>query len=236
MQKFANFHQKLHLKYLQNFAYSIDILCIERPPHTTGVFKFRAHKRNKKGLKSIRVPKLTRQLLHKPKHCQSPSNCNINMPSKRNLTVHYYSQVIDRVNTIKDDTTLHVRKFNKMTQSWKRDWFAFTDVQFLVIVPPDHTWVDFCYGAAKDSRPRGAVWPMDAFTALDVHCATWDSCPGFVCSEEVAGDEVLSGFSRQSWNYRIWWLGCPFSRIAGQIYPRTLNGLGQWSNWKTCHL
>jgi hypothetical protein len=32
---------------------------IERPPHTTGIFKFRAHKGNIKGLKSIRVPKLT---------------------------------------------------------------------------------------------------------------------------------------------------------------------------------
>jgi hypothetical protein len=26
------------------------------------------------------------------------------------------------------------------------------------------------------------------------------SCPGFVCSEEVAGDEVLSGFPRKFWN------------------------------------
>jgi hypothetical protein len=24
-------------------------------------------------------------------------------------------------------------------------------------------------------------------------CAAWDCCPGFVCSEEVTGDEVLSG-------------------------------------------
>jgi hypothetical protein len=32
---------------------------------------------------------------------------------------------------------------------------------------------------------------------------------------------------------RIWWLGCP--RIAGQIISRTLDGLGQWSNWKTCN-
>jgi hypothetical protein len=43
------------------------------------------------------------------------------MPSLRHLAVHYYSQVIDRVNTIKDDTTQHVRKFNRMTQSWERD-------------------------------------------------------------------------------------------------------------------
>jgi hypothetical protein len=53
-----------------------------RPPHTTGVYKFLAHKGN-------------------------PSNRNINMPSKRHLSVYYYSQVIDRVNTIKDDTTQH---------------------------------------------------------------------------------------------------------------------------------
>jgi hypothetical protein len=25
-------------------------------------------------------------------------------------------------------------------------------------------------------------------------CAAWNTCAGFVCSEEVAGDEVLSGF------------------------------------------
>jgi hypothetical protein len=87
------------------------------PRPKTGVFKFRAHKGHIKGLKSIRVPKLTRQLLHKPQHCQSPFNRNINMPIKRHLAVHCYSQVIDRVNTIKDDTTRHVRKFNKTTQS-----------------------------------------------------------------------------------------------------------------------
>jgi hypothetical protein len=28
-------------------------------------------------------------------------------------------------------------------------------------------------------------------------CAAWDSCPGFVCSEEVAGNEVLSRFPRK---------------------------------------
>jgi hypothetical protein len=50
------------------------------------------------------------------------------MLRKRHLTVHYYSQVIDRVNKIKDDTTQHVQKFNRMTQPWKRDR-AFTDVQ-----------------------------------------------------------------------------------------------------------
>jgi hypothetical protein len=67
--------------------------------------------------KIIRAPKHTRQPIHKSQHCQSPSNRNINMPSKRHLAVHYYSQVIDKVNTIKDDTTQHVRKFNRMTQS-----------------------------------------------------------------------------------------------------------------------
>jgi hypothetical protein len=50
---------------------SIDICAIERPPHTTGVFKFQG---NIKGLKSIGVPKLTRKPLQKPQHYQSPSN------------------------------------------------------------------------------------------------------------------------------------------------------------------
>jgi hypothetical protein len=76
------------------------IAAIDRPLHTTGVYKFRAHKGNITGLESTRVPKLTRQPLHKPKHCQSPSNRNINMLSKRHLAVHYYFQVIDRVNTM----------------------------------------------------------------------------------------------------------------------------------------
>jgi hypothetical protein len=31
-------------------------------------------------------------------------------------------------------------------------------------------------------------------------CAAWDSCPGFVCLEEVTGVEVLSGFPWKSWN------------------------------------
>jgi hypothetical protein len=31
-------------------------------------------------------------------------------------------------------------------------------------------------------------------------CAAWDSCLGFVCSEELEGDEVVSGFPRKSWN------------------------------------
>jgi hypothetical protein len=88
-------------------------------PYTTGVFKFRAHKRNIKVFKSIKVAKLTWQTLHKPQYCQSLSNRNINMPSKWHLAVHYYSQVIDKVNTIKDDTTQHVRKFNRNTQSWE---------------------------------------------------------------------------------------------------------------------
>jgi hypothetical protein len=61
---------------------SIDVCAIERPSHTTDVFKFRSHKGKIKG---IRVPKLTRQLLHKPHHCQSPSNHNINMLSKRHV-------------------------------------------------------------------------------------------------------------------------------------------------------
>jgi hypothetical protein len=29
----------------------------------------------------------------------------------------------------------------------------------------------------------------------------WDSRPGFVCSEEVVGDEMLSGFPLKSWSY-----------------------------------
>jgi hypothetical protein len=62
---------------------SINVCATEKPSHTTGVFKFRVHKGNIKGLKSIRAPKLTRQPLHKPKHCQSSSNHNINMPIKR---------------------------------------------------------------------------------------------------------------------------------------------------------
>jgi hypothetical protein len=31
-------------------------------------------------------------------------------------------------------------------------------------------------------------------------CAAWDSCPGFVCLEELSGVEVLSGFPWKSWN------------------------------------
>jgi hypothetical protein len=37
------------------------------------------------------------------------------------------------------------------------------------------------------------IW--HALTALDVQLKT----PGFVCSEELAGDEVLSGFPRKAW-------------------------------------
>jgi hypothetical protein len=108
-------HPKPRNAYLTNFFYtpnSIDVCTIEKPPYTTGVCKIRAHKGNIKGIKNIRVHKLTRQTLHKPQHWQSSSNRINNMPSKRHL---YYCQVIDRVNTIKDDTTQHVGKFNRMT-------------------------------------------------------------------------------------------------------------------------
>jgi hypothetical protein len=79
--------------------------CVRHRKAATHNWRILAYKGNIKGLKSIRVPKLTREPLYKPQHCQNPSNRNINMPSKRHLAVHYYSQVIDRINTIKDDTT-----------------------------------------------------------------------------------------------------------------------------------
>jgi hypothetical protein len=50
---------------------------------------------------------------------------------------------------------------------------------------------------AKDSRDREA---RSNRCTHCIRCAAWDSWPGFVCSEEVAGDEVLSGFPRKSWN------------------------------------
>jgi hypothetical protein len=99
---------------------SIDLCAIESPPHTTGVCKFRAHKRNIKGLKSIRVPNLTRQPLHKPQH----------RIAKVFPTVTSIYPVKDILLSIKDDTTQHLRKFNRMTQSLERDRFAFSDVQF----------------------------------------------------------------------------------------------------------
>jgi hypothetical protein len=55
----------------------------------------------------------------------------------------------------------------------------------------------------------------DAFTVLtyctNIHtgCAAWDSCPGFVCSEKVAGDELMSGFPRKSWNFKDSWSDIP---------------------------
>jgi hypothetical protein len=53
-------------------------------------------------------------------------------------------------------------------------------------------------------------------------CAAWDSCPEFVCSEEVADDEVLSGFLRESWSKNL--MTClSFFKVTGQILPRTLN-------------
>jgi hypothetical protein len=54
------------LLYLLN---TINVCAIKRPPNTTDVFKFLAHKGNKEGPKSIMVPKITRQPLHKSKHC-----------------------------------------------------------------------------------------------------------------------------------------------------------------------
>jgi hypothetical protein len=73
----------------------------------------------------------------------------------------------------------------------------------------------------------------DAFTALDVQRGTSvrDLCAlkkwrAMKCCLDFLGNLRI----------RICELGFPFSRIAGQILHRTLNGLGQWSNWKTCHL
>jgi hypothetical protein len=45
-------------------------------------------------------------------------------------------------------------------------------------------------------------------------CAAYDSCPGFVCSEEVAGDEVLCGFPRGVLELEF----DDFSRIAGPFF------------------
>jgi hypothetical protein len=48
---------------------------------------------------------------------------------------------------------------------------------------------------------------------------------GYVCSEEVAGDEVLSGFPRKSWNENLMtWL---FLRLARQMIARTIDDLSQ---------
>jgi hypothetical protein len=54
------------------------------------------------------------------------------------------------------------------------------------------------------------IWDRKAPSNRCTHCtrcAAWDFCPGFVmCSEEVAGDEVLSGFPRKSWikSWKSW--------------------------------
>jgi hypothetical protein len=37
----------------------------------------------------------------------------------------------------------------------------------------------------------------------DALTAAWDSCPGLVYFEDIAGDEVLSGFPRKSWNWNL---------------------------------
>jgi hypothetical protein len=74
--------QCIPYELLLHTLYSIDVYAIERPPHTTGVFKLRVHKDNIKGLESIRVrkeqihvvsikkypyvPKNPRDLIHKP--------------------------------------------------------------------------------------------------------------------------------------------------------------------------
>jgi hypothetical protein len=48
------------------------------------------------------------------------------------------------------------------------------------------------------------LWCCERFKTesrrLTDECAAWNSCPGFVFSEEVTGDEVLSGFPWKSWN------------------------------------
>jgi hypothetical protein len=76
--------QRIPYEHSLHTLNSIDVCAIENPPHSTGVFKFWAQKGNIEGhtTTSSQTPAL-------PK---SPSNRNINMPSKRHLVVHYYSQ------------------------------------------------------------------------------------------------------------------------------------------------
>jgi hypothetical protein len=50
--------------------------------------------------------------------------------------------------------------------------------------------------ALRKIREREA--PSDRCTQC-TRCATWDSGPGFVCTEKVVSDEVLFGFPRKSW-------------------------------------
>jgi hypothetical protein len=54
----------------------------------------------------------------------------------------------------------------------------------------------------------------------------WDSCLGLVCSEEVAGDDELSGFPQSSEVLELEFddLAVLFLRIAGQILLGTLGG------------
>jgi hypothetical protein len=53
---------------------------------------------------------------HKTQHCQSHTERDIDMLSKRYSTVHYEPKVPSRVNMIKNDT-----EFNRITQSSKID-------------------------------------------------------------------------------------------------------------------
>jgi hypothetical protein len=73
----------------------------------------------------------------------------------------------------------------------------------------------------------------DALTALDVQLGT--TVQELYALKKWRAMECYLDFLG-SLGIRIWWLGCPFSRKASQILPRTLDGLGQWSSWKTWHL
>jgi hypothetical protein len=57
-------------------------------------------------------------------------------------------------------------------------------------------------------------------------CAAWDSCPGFVRTEEVAGDEVVPEYPRKSWNSNLMtWQS--FSNDSWSKIPSDLKWLRQ---------
>jgi hypothetical protein len=83
----------------------IDEWAIERPPHITEIFKFQAHKWNINGLKSIKVPKLTRQTL------PTTSKRLIESTRSRIIPLNMYENSI-RWRSLENEIDLHLLTLN----------------------------------------------------------------------------------------------------------------------------
>jgi hypothetical protein len=86
----------------------------------------RAHKQH---IKDITVCEFTWHSLQKRSISKALPTA-ISACSAKYILVHYDAQIIEKFNTIKNDTSQYVGKLNRMAQSWKSDRFTLNSLSY----------------------------------------------------------------------------------------------------------